>query len=250
MSAPSPIKVLLVCAAVAAGIYMVAEETFPGFWRSLVKGGEGSNKQAEPLGGSEKGSPDGDTLRVLVLSLLMNESPDAPGDVAVFIHESDGQEGILQAVVEALRHPSSVVRRNAASVAGLMRWKRAREALGAAVQDVVPEVRRAVVSSLVLVGDERSLFALVMALKDSEWSIRAGAAEAIGSRCGPKGVPYLWTALGDPDSLVREMAADGLVRAVRGENRQFLENRLFDPNPFKRQTAERAIAKISVQAGD
>ncbi len=207
-----------------------------------------NEESAQQLSGAlpqGEGSASGRTLEVFVLSQLADEAPDAAANLVRFYFESDQTELIEATVIRALRHQLPVIRKNAAEVIGLMRWKSGREPLERRVQDPSPQVARMVVSALRIVGNEQSLFALVLALKSASWEVRREAAEALGHVGGPGAVRYLWTALGDPDPLVRSQAGDSIVLAARSENADFLRRKREGANDFQVGVATRALEAIA-----
>ncbi len=194
---------------------------------------------------AEHYSADPKQLRKILLWYLASESRDTPGDVAQIFSRSKHPELFQGCIIEAIAHQNPLIRRNAAEVAGLMRLSAARPVLESRVQDASRDVQRAVVNALKIVGDERSLFALVLALKSSAWEIRLEAAEALGYHGGPKAIRFLWSALNDREPLVSDSAAAAIMKIAqthRAKALPFLEPKVADPIPQRAELARRAVA--------
>lgn len=247
---PEFVKFLLWAGAVAAAVYYVAEEVKPRHPKDppLMN----AVTVAEAPGPEEpQPAPDPRNLRIIALAQLAGESRDTPGAAVEFFHRADHPELMERFIVEAISHPDPLIRRNAAEVAGLMRLKAARPALEQRVQDPSREVQRAVVNSLKYAGDERSLFALVLALKSGFWETRLEAAEALGLHGGVKALRYLWTALSDPEPLVAETAGESLLKiaaAQRGKAAPFFRKRLRDADASRAELARKALDIASAPA--
>jgi HEAT repeat protein len=126
----------------------------------------------------------------------------------------------------------------------------AKRALEALTRDAEPAVRRAALSAL---GPEQRELARAVAARlsqETEWPLRATAAEALGRMAKGQGEaavvePLTRVALSDPYALVREAAARALA-AVAGTAalptlRQLKEH---DPEPRLRGLAERLAKEL------
>ncbi len=89
--------------------------------------------------------------------------------------------------------------------------------------------REEAVMALSGLGDERSLFPLITALRDESPYVRRSAAEALGNSGSPRVLKPLVEALSDPDRYVRETAAESLGHLGRIAHPELIKN-LTDNN--------------------
>ncbi len=108
------------------------------------------------------------------------------------------------------------VRRKAAVALAEIGDDRAVEALIDLLGDREAAVRRAAVETLGRIGDERGVAPLIDALgKSGDGDVRRAAAQALAEIGAPQAVDKLIAVLQDKDSLVREGAAEALVRICK-----------------------------------
>ncbi|MEB3068552.1 fumarate reductase/succinate dehydrogenase flavoprotein subunit [[Mycobacterium] vasticus] len=119
------------------------------------------------------------------------------GDVAaVGVAAADGNREVRIAVANAM----ATLRAGAGTVRGL-------------IGDPDPLVRAAALAALGEVGfSDDDLSVVTMALKESAWQVRVGAARALGGSHADAAVPGLSVALEDPHLDVRKAAVLGLTR--------------------------------------
>jgi HEAT repeat protein len=148
-------------------------------------------------------------------------------------------------LAKALLHDEEgAVRQTAAQALGLLKGPKVVDALIEALNDGVYQVRAIAINALAQTGDQRAVDAIVAALRNTSFSIRSSwnAAEALGKLGDPRAVGPLAEALReDKDSDVRLIAAVALgelrdVRAVEP-----LIEALKDTDPGVRQNAVEAL---------
>jgi hypothetical protein len=110
-------------------------------------------------------------------------------------------------LLEALRRPVWVARRNAAWGLGALDASEAVPALIDALKDTDAGVREQVAWALGSIGDRRAVDGLVAALGDSVAGVRRQAAWALGSIGDKRAVQGLMRALKDTDAGVRKQSA-------------------------------------------
>lgn len=126
-------------------------------------------------------------------------------------------EPAIPALMDALRDPSNVVRKDVARIIGQIGTLEAVPALIAALHDESPEVRKAVADALGQVRSVEAVPSLLVLLHDSEDSVRRTAIEALGQIGDASVVDDLVLALQDSSKTVRVFAvwSLGQIRDVR-----------------------------------
>lgn len=136
----------------------------------------------------------------------------------------------VEPLIAALGDKDSDIREAAAEVLGAIGDTRAVEPLIAALRDWDKDVREAAAVALGKIGDPRAVEPLIAALRDEQLgNVRRAAVEALGRIGDPCAVEPLITAIRDENSIVREAAAEALVKigapavepliaALRGED--------------------------------
>ncbi len=121
-----------------------------------------------------------------------------------------GNEAAVEALLQALNHEDSDVRRSAAYALGKIRNEAAVEALLQALNDEDSDVRRSAAYALGKIGNEAAVEALLQALNDEDSDVRRSTAYALGKIRNEAAVEALLQALNDEDSNVRRSAAYAL----------------------------------------
>ncbi|MBI5933571.1 MAG: HEAT repeat domain-containing protein [Chloroflexi bacterium] len=111
----------------------------------------------------------------------------------------------VEPLIQALRHPEGAVRKNAASILGMIRDPRAIEPLGMALYDFHVDVGEQAASALGLFG-AASLEIFDEALRASESSIRIHALTGLGLVRDPRAIELIAYGLRDPDRQVQKHA--------------------------------------------
>jgi len=111
----------------------------------------------------------------------------------------------VEPLIQALRHPEGAVRKNAASILGMIRDPRAIEPLGMALYDFHVDVGEAAATALGLFGAS-SLEIFDEALRASESSIRIHALTGLGLVKDPRAIELIAHGLRDPDRHVQKRA--------------------------------------------
>ena len=119
------------------------------------------------------------------------------------------------------------------------------ESIGLLLQSPNVQTREQAASLLALIGDSRSVLTLVMALDDTEPSVRAAVAKALGSFSDPRAVSALIEALKDEHDTVRANAAEALGSYYRDPRViPALIHAADDSSPRVRSGAAKAMAKV------
>ena len=151
-----------------------------------------------------------DERPALLARVLRSDTSASLRRVAAWgLNEYAGEQVAAEALVSAVRRDANeAVREMAAwSLSESDRSSAAIDALGAALRDASPKVRRTAAWSLGNIGDSRAVDALVVALGDAEPGVRSAAAWALGN-VEPKQAPrQLVALLSDKDTRVRELVA-------------------------------------------
>jgi hypothetical protein len=162
-----------------------------------------------------------------------------------------GGERVLDALLELLHHPVAAARASAATALGLLGLDRAIPDLRSAMRDSDSAVATHASLALKRLGDDESEAAacasLVEEMDAEDPDRRALAARALGGLAGPLAVDPLIKALDDPMAQVRADAACSL--GWLGDQRATTPlTRLgfTDPDPFVREVAMHAIARMVV----
>lgn len=89
-----------------------------------------------------------------------------------------------------------------------------------------------------------------VALSDGSRSVREAAVEALGRQADPRAVPFLVEALRDPTGAIRERAAEALAAIGSPAALAPLgQAASTDGDPWVRQSAAEAMARLSIRAG-
>jgi HEAT repeat protein len=141
--------------------------------------------------------------------------PTSPGEqaAAALVAIGSPSQPIL---LQSLRGPAWVARKNAAWALGALDAREAVPALIEALKDTDAGVREQVAWALGAIADRRAVDGLVGALSDSVAGVRKQAAWALGAIGDARAVQGLMRALKDNDASVRKQAAWALG-AIGGE---------------------------------
>jgi len=139
---------------------------------------------------------------------------------------------------EALDHPQSKVRLEAAWALGELREAASASALLKSLADEDAKVRETARNSLAAIG-VKALPSLFKGLKSPFWFVRREAALALGGIGDPRAVKPLIERLGDSDSEVQNAAVKALASFKEGAQEALLKD--FDQAPQKEQEMRRAL---------
>ncbi len=120
----------------------------------------------------------------------------------------------------------------------------AREALAAAVQHPVRDVRIRAAFTLAQFMDTRAVSGLIEALDDENWSLCCNATKELGRIGDASAVPALLDALRDEDLNVRQCAARALGQIADADAVAGLADALRDGSPLVSQAAIEALEHI------
>ncbi|MBC7187836.1 MAG: HEAT repeat domain-containing protein, partial [Calditrichaeota bacterium] len=121
-------------------------------------------------------SGDENLARILLRMLALEEEPVVSLAISGLVQMG---ERSIDMVIESMRSPSELVRRNAARVLGEMRNPAAIEPLVKALDDDEADVRCAAVRALADIGDPRAIEPLVAALSDTSEKVHQAASQAL-----------------------------------------------------------------------
>jgi HEAT repeat protein len=122
-----------------------------------------------------------------------------------------GNAGVAVLLRQMLNSPQSIVRQLAVLGCGMVRDKKAGEAISKMLDDPSPGVSRAALLALIAIGDRDSMETVAFSLLHGDDSLRRDAAEALANH-PEEGHPTLEEASGLEDSAVRRAAIYGLGR--------------------------------------
>ncbi len=191
----------------------------------------------------------GDTAAVESLKgLLADEYPDVQ-EAGVEALQKLGGGLELREVIGWTESKDGIKRKNAVLLLGRLfpAGKAPSEvagALGFALKDELPEVRKAAISALSSIGTKEAFRHLLPALTDEDPSIRAGAALSMGSAAEAEFSEPLSLLLADSEDMVRAAAVRALGRLGLKENIPALLKTLSDRNGFVVAAAINALGKI------
>ena len=207
-------------------------------------------------------------VAVPVLIEVLHHSSSKVRDNAVTALTRQGQSA-TPFLVTALKDRDSIVRRRAAQALGQLRDARAAEPLIAALKDRDSNVRQGAAQALkqlnwkplgreltawylmirrnwqqcVQLGDA-AVEPLITALKDSDWRVRQGAAQALGQLGDARAVEPLITALKDSNSDVRQEVTNTLKQLGDARAVEPLIAALKDRDSDVQQGAAQALGQL------
>jgi HEAT repeat protein len=162
-----------------------------------------------------------------------------------------GDERVLDALLELLHHPVAAARASAATALGLLGIEKAIPELRSAMSDADSSVAAHASLALKRLGDDDSeaaaVASLVSEMRSGDPERRSLAVRALGGLPGALAVGPLLGALDDPAAQVRADAACSL--GWIGDERattQLTRLGFTDPDPFVREVAMHAIARLVV----
>jgi hypothetical protein len=186
-------------------------------------------------------------VRRLARAVSEEHDPSARARAAIALGTIGGGEAIAHLAAAIATDPATAVREAAATALGRT-WSE--HAIAPLIQALLEDpgffVREAAAHALGDLWSETAVEALAQAVSvDPRHSVREAAAEALGKIGGPGTWEVLAGALGDAHSTVRESAAAALGAIGRPDALGALnETARTDPDPWVRQNAEVAVAKL------
>jgi HEAT repeat protein len=185
------------------------------------------------------------------LLAAVNEGDAEAAASAATVLGLHGDERVLDALLELLRHPSPNARAAAATALGLIGSEAAIPALRKALEDCDSTVATHASLALQRLGDVESEDAacdsLVEEMKAPDPERRALAARALGGLMHARAVEPLIAALSDVSAQVRADAAGSLGWIGDPRATTPLSEMAFtDPDPFVREVAVHAVARLVV----
>jgi HEAT repeat protein len=159
-----------------------------------------------------------------------------------------GSDAAFLALVPALNHKNSYVRRHAAKALGNIGSDAATPALVQALNDAVFVVRSGAAEALGALGSDAALPALVQTLNDEDSHVCSRAAEALGNISSNAAIPALVQALNHENSGVRHSVAEALGNIGSDVAIPALVKALYDENSGVRHSAVYALGKLGSDA--
>jgi HEAT repeat protein len=191
----------------------------------------------------------GDTRALLPLIQAVNEDTDEEVRwKAVYALGKIGDESAVEALNEALKSNSWIVRENAAKALGNIGSPASVEPLIDALEDKEWRVRKYSVLALGKIGDERSITPLLNLLNDEDTDVRRKTIETLGNM-GDAAFKPLMDLFWDKDWYIRSKAAEvlGIIgdrRAVKPFIDTLSNKRKDDRNRYVRGRVAEALGKI------
>jgi HEAT repeat protein len=155
-----------------------------------------------------------------------------------------GSDAAFLALVPALNHKNSYVRRHAAKALGNIGSDAATPALVQALNDAVFVVRSGAAEALGALGSDAALPALVQTLNDEDSHVCSRAAEALGNISSNAAIPALVQALNHENSGVRHSVAEALGNIGSDAAIPALVQTLNDEASHVRRIAAKALGNI------
>ncbi|WP_107670181.1 HEAT repeat domain-containing protein [Cyanothece sp. BG0011] len=155
-----------------------------------------------------------------------------------------GSKTAVNALIKALSHSDSWVRKNAAEALGKIGSETAVNPLIKALSHSDSWVRKNAAEALGKIGSETAVNPLIKALSDSDSDVRYYAAKALGNIGSETAVNPLIKALSDSYSLVRKNAAEALGKIGSKTAVQPLIKALSDSDRLVRKNAAKALGNI------
>jgi HEAT repeat protein len=172
------------------------------------------------------------------------ENTTTPGEQAASVLVAIGGRA-FDPLVQALKHPAWVARRNAAWALGALDDTRAVTTLIPLMKDAEAPVREQTAWALGALDDRAAVPALMTGLKDADPRVRRQAAWAAGALEDRRAVDPLLNALRDEHRTVREQAAWALGAIGDSRAVDALLPVLKDPEPAVRRQAAWAIGVLA-----
>lgn len=171
-------------------------------------------------------------------SLSRRQAAVALGDI--------GDARAVEPLIVLLKDPNALIRRHAVKALGKIRDLRALVPLIKVLgnKDEQAHVKTAAAQALGRIGQTGATGPLVLALKDPTWAVRSTAAKALGMIGDPRAVEPLILALGDADPTVRAHVVDALGRIKDPRAIEPLRWSLKDRDSEVRRRAKEALAKL------
>jgi hypothetical protein len=166
---------------------------------------------------------------MLVVSLMRDLVKTDAHAVEALLYDLDLPDAAKLAATDALAESGTV------DHAPLVAW------MAEAAEDD-PELRPRIIRALGRLGHPAGHDAVLAALDDSAWQVRAAAAEAAGRSALQSAVPRLAELLGDDEWWVRFRAGEALAR-LRDDGRRALDQAAAGTHPLAQVAARATIAE-------
>ncbi|GBE38738.1 phycocyanobilin lyase subunit alpha [bacterium BMS3Bbin08] len=150
-------------------------------------------------------------------------------------------------IIKGLSDENHILKKNTASLLGLIGDKGALEALGRALKDSHVTVRVSVVEAIGAIGGAEAVQYLILALSDESPEVRRVAAIAIGRMRADAGIEPLIILLKDPDVWVRASAAEALGNIGDSKAIEPLIQLLTDESGFVKAVDIEALGKFKTE---
>ncbi|NOZ26152.1 MAG: hypothetical protein GXO94_08715 [Nitrospirae bacterium] len=180
-----------------------------------------------------------------IFHLLSHPYPDVQDAAVAALTELSAFLDVSE-LIDKLKSPDVLLRKNTALILGNIRAVESLEKLGFALKDEAEEVRKAAVVSISMIGTENAARYLHTALTDESAEIRAIATESL-SLCddGPEVLSSVIIMTRDPDEGVRASAAKALSRYHNESSLRTLLGLLRDGNGFVVTQAMESLSLFS-----
>ena len=154
----------------------------------------------------------------------------------------------IPALLKALEHPDTDVRRSAANALGQIGSTDSIPGLLKALEHPDTDVRRSAVNALSQIGSIDSIPGLLDVLEDPDADVRRKTVDALGQLSSAEAIPGLLTALEHLDTDVRRSAANALGQIGSTDSIPGLLKALADPDAEVCRSAAEALGKIGSAA--
>lgn len=171
---------------------------------------------------------------------LLDEAGDTVRLNAINVLREIGNPRAVEPLLRCLYDEDDDIRGAAAVALGHL-GRTATRALVSALRDTRWRVRASATTALGLMSERHTIYPLIAALHDPYPQVRAGAARALGQLCDERAVDSLLKALRDSETLVRSQAAIALGRIGA--------QRAFGPLVTMLRQARQAPARLNAAVG-
>ncbi len=172
----------------------------------------------KPLERSATEGSDAGLFELLKAALFEDENELPSDEIVPKILRGVPSDRTVALLLRALTEDHFLIRQRAVEVLGMLKSRRAREQVRAAVtDDVNAEVRRTAAAALAQIDGREALPTLFLALQDDDDWVRGDAATVLGGLGDRRAIPALKAALKDESTEVRDTAARAL-QALEGGN--------------------------------
>jgi len=153
----------------------------------------------------------------------------------------------VEPLIVLLKDKDALIQRHAVKALGNIKDLRAVDPLIGILNDKKAQahVKMTAAEALGRIGEKRAVEPLISTLKDTDWTVRSRAAIALGTIRDPRAVVPLISALKDNDASVRGHVVDALGAIKDPRAVEPLRSALEDSDRVVRKRAQRALTAIA-----